>query len=164
MTDQKPSVLFLCVHNAGRSQMAAGFARYLGGDGLSVYSAGSEPADQVNPSAVAVMGELGIDITAQEPQRWTDDMVSSVDVTSSAGSEAFWTSSGWRRLRDEARSAELRASADGSVAVNGVHPSLAGRDVLDSVEEAVVVNAIGVEAFADRGEDRYEHDVRCEIG
>ena len=85
MTDHKPSVLFLCVHNAGRSQMAAGFARYLGGDGLSVYSAGSEPADQVNPSAVAVMDELGIDITAQEPQRWTDDMVSSVDVVITMG-------------------------------------------------------------------------------
>ena len=85
MTDRKPRVLFLCVHNAGRSQMAAGFARYLGGDGLAVYSAGSEPADQVNPSAVAVMDELGIDITAQEPQRWTDDMVSSVDVVITMG-------------------------------------------------------------------------------
>ena len=85
MTDHKPSVLFLCVHNAGRSQMAAGFARWLGGDGLSVYSAGSAPADQINPSAVAVMDELGIDITAQEPQRWTDDMVSSVDVVITMG-------------------------------------------------------------------------------
>ena len=85
MSDDRPSVLFLCVHNAGRSQMAAGFTRHLGGVGVNVYSAGSEPADAVNPAAVAAMAERGIDITGAEPQRWTDDMVSSVDVVVTMG-------------------------------------------------------------------------------
>ena len=81
----EPSVLFLCVHNAGRSQMAAGFTRYLGGDGITVYSGGSEPADQVNAAAVAAMAEEGIDIAANTPQRWTDDIVANVDVVVTMG-------------------------------------------------------------------------------
>lgn len=80
-----PSVLFLCVHNAGRSQMAAGFARHLGGDRVAVYSGGSEPADQVNPAAVAAMAEIGIDIAAQQPHRWTDDEVRAADVVVTMG-------------------------------------------------------------------------------
>lgn len=81
----KPSVLFLCVHNAGRSQMAAGFTRHLGGDRIHVYSGGSEPADQVNAAAVAAMAEEGIDIEANTPQRWTNDIVASVDVVVTMG-------------------------------------------------------------------------------
>lgn len=81
----KPSVLFLCVHNAGRSQMAAGFTRHIGGDGVDVYSGGSEPADQVNPAAVAAMAEKGIDIATQIPQRWTDEVVASTDVVVTMG-------------------------------------------------------------------------------
>ena len=69
MTDHRPAVLFLCVHNAGRSQMAAGWLRHLAGDRGEVYSGGSEPADQVNPNAVAAMPEVGIDIAGQQPQR-----------------------------------------------------------------------------------------------
>lgn len=69
MTDiAKPSVLFVCVHNAGRSQMAAGWLRHLAGDTVEVRSAGSAPADQVNPAAIAVMREVGIDITANTPK------------------------------------------------------------------------------------------------
>jgi arsenate reductase len=64
----KPSVLFVCVHNAGRSQMAAGWLRYLAGDRIEIRSAGTAPADQVNRAAVAVMREVGIDITDQVPQ------------------------------------------------------------------------------------------------
>ncbi|MGA4686471.1 arsenate reductase ArsC [Micromonospora sp. AB353] len=64
----KPSVLFVCVHNAGRSQMAAGWLRHLGGDAVEVRSAGSEPADQINPVAVEAMREVGIDITANKPK------------------------------------------------------------------------------------------------
>ena len=64
----KPSVLFVCVHNAGRSQMAAGWLRQLGGDAVEVRSAGSEPADQINPVAVEAMREVGIDITANKPK------------------------------------------------------------------------------------------------
>jgi arsenate reductase len=73
-------VLFLCVHNAGRSQMAAGWLRHLAGDAVEVYSAGSEPGSQLNPLAVAAMAEVGIDISAASPQQWTDDMVRSADV------------------------------------------------------------------------------------
>ncbi|TYB93229.1 arsenate reductase ArsC [Micromonospora sp. WP24] len=69
----KPSVLFVCVHNAGRSQMAAGWLRHLAGDTVEVRSAGSEPADQLNPVAVEAMREVGIDITDQTPVRLTWD-------------------------------------------------------------------------------------------
>lgn len=65
----RPSVLFVCVHNAGRSQMAAGWLRHLAGGGVEVRSAGSEPADQINPVAVEAMREVGIDITAEHPKQ-----------------------------------------------------------------------------------------------
>lgn len=81
----KPAVLFLCVHNAGRSQMAAGFLRRLAGERIDVYSAGSEPAEVVNPVAVEAMAERGIDITANTPQRWTDDLARAADVIVSMG-------------------------------------------------------------------------------
>jgi arsenate reductase len=68
MTDSKPSVLFVCVHNAGRSQMAAGWLRHLAGDQVEVRSAGSEPADKINPVAVEAMAEVGIDITGNKPK------------------------------------------------------------------------------------------------
>ncbi|MFI7523335.1 arsenate reductase ArsC [Micromonospora globbae] len=64
----KPSVLFVCVHNAGRSQMAAGWLRHLAGDAVEVRSAGSEPADQINPVAIEAMREVSIDITANKPK------------------------------------------------------------------------------------------------
>jgi len=83
--DNKPSVLFLCVHNAGRSQIGAGWMRSLGQEAVQVYSAGSEPADQINPMAVKAMAEVGIDITNQQPKKWTDDMVQEVDVIISMG-------------------------------------------------------------------------------
>jgi arsenate reductase (thioredoxin) len=81
----KPSVLFLCVHNAGRSQMAAGWLRHLAGDRVTVYSGGSEPADRINPSAVAAMGEVGIDITNEFPKPWTDEVVRAADVVVTMG-------------------------------------------------------------------------------
>lgn len=81
----KPTVLFLCTHNAGRSQMALGFFNRLAGDQAIAYSGGSEPADQINPSAVAVMAEKGIDITAQQPKRWTNDMIEAADVVVTMG-------------------------------------------------------------------------------
>ncbi len=83
--DNKPSVLFLCVHNAGRSQIGAGWMRSLGQEAVQVYSAGSEPADQINPMAVKAMAEVGIDITDQQPKKWIDDMVREVDVIISMG-------------------------------------------------------------------------------
>ncbi len=83
--DGRPAILFLCVHNAGRSQMAAGFARALGGDSIVVYSAGSEPAAHVNPAAIAAMAELGIDIAGAAPQRWTIELLAQVDVIVTMG-------------------------------------------------------------------------------
>jgi protein-tyrosine-phosphatase len=81
----KPTVLFLCTHNAGRSQMALGFFNRLAGDQAVAYSGGSEPADEVNPAAVAAMAEKGIDITGEHPKRWTDDMVEAADVVVTMG-------------------------------------------------------------------------------
>jgi protein-tyrosine-phosphatase len=81
----KPSVLFLCVHNAGRSQMAAGWMRQLAGDRVEVFSGGSEPADSVNRTAVAAMAEKGIDISQEIPQPWVDEIVRASDVVVTMG-------------------------------------------------------------------------------
>ncbi|AXO23507.1 arsenate reductase ArsC [Mycobacterium avium] len=81
----KPSVLFVCVHNAGRSQMAAALLTHLAGGRIEVRSAGTEPADQINPGAVAAMAELGIDITANTPKVLTADTVQTSDVVITMG-------------------------------------------------------------------------------
>jgi arsenate reductase len=81
----KPAVLFLCTHNAGRSQMAMGFFKHLAGDQATVYSGGSEPAREVNPAAVAAMAEKGIDVATEQPKRWTTDMLEAVDVVVTMG-------------------------------------------------------------------------------
>jgi len=83
--DERPTVLFLCVHNAGRSQMAAGWMRYLAGDRVEVRSGGSEPGAAVNPVAVEAMAEVGIDIGDQTPQRWTNDGIRQADVVVTMG-------------------------------------------------------------------------------
>ncbi|MFI8633375.1 arsenate reductase ArsC [Microbacterium sp. NPDC077663] len=84
MTDT-PTVLFVCVHNAGRSQMAAGYLQHLAGDRVEVLSAGSEPKDQINPVAVAAMAEAGIDIAANTPKLLTVDAVRESDVVITMG-------------------------------------------------------------------------------
>jgi arsenate reductase len=81
----RPSVLFVCVHNAGRSQMAAAFLTSLSGGTVDVRSAGSEPADQVNPAAVEAMAEVGIDIAAERPTVLTDQAVRVSDVVITMG-------------------------------------------------------------------------------
>jgi arsenate reductase len=81
----KPTVLFVCVHNAGRSQMAAGWLRHLAGETVEVRSAGSEPADQINPVAVEAMREIGIDITANTPRKLDWDTAHSSDVLITMG-------------------------------------------------------------------------------
>ena len=81
----KPSVLFVCVHNAGRSQMAAGFLTALSGGQVEVRSAGSLPADQVNPAAIAAMAEAGVDISAQQPKVLTTQAVQVSDVVITMG-------------------------------------------------------------------------------
>ena len=85
MTNTKPSVLFVCIHNAGRSQMAAGYLRYLAGNRIEVRSAGSMPADQINPIAVEAMHEEGIDITAEQPKVLTSEAVQASDVVITMG-------------------------------------------------------------------------------
>jgi protein-tyrosine-phosphatase len=81
----KPSVLFVCVHNAGRSQMAAGFLEHLGGEKVNVYSAGSAPKDSINPVAVEAMREKGIDISGRSPKVLTTESVKASDVVITMG-------------------------------------------------------------------------------
>ncbi len=81
----RPTVLFVCVHNAGRSQMAAGWARHLGRDDVEIYSGGSDPASTINPSAVEAMSEIGIDISREFPKPWTDEVVRAADVVITMG-------------------------------------------------------------------------------
>jgi arsenate reductase (thioredoxin) len=85
MADHKPSVLFVCVHNAGRSQMAAGYLNHLAREAIEVRSAGSEPADKINPVAVQAMAEEGIDITAEKPKILTTEAVKASDVVITMG-------------------------------------------------------------------------------
>ena len=85
MTDPRPSVLFVCVHNAGRSQMAAAWLQHLSGGAVEVRSAGSAPADAVNPAAVAAMLEVGIDMGAEVPKVLTTDAVRESDVVITMG-------------------------------------------------------------------------------
>jgi arsenate reductase len=81
----KPRVLFVCVHNAGRSQIAAGWLLHLAGDRVDVRSAGSQPAERINPLAVQAMKEVGIDITAEQPKLLTADAVRDCDVVITMG-------------------------------------------------------------------------------
>ena len=85
LSSDKPSVLFLCVHNAGRSQMAAGWLDHLAGDRVDVFSGGSEPAGTVNPAAVEAMAEVGIDIGTEFPKPWTDEIIRAADVVITMG-------------------------------------------------------------------------------
>jgi arsenate reductase len=80
ITDAKPTVLFLCTHNAGRSQMALGFFTHLAGEHAVAWSGGSEPGNEINPAAVQAMADVGIDITSEFPKPWTDEIVQAADV------------------------------------------------------------------------------------
>ena len=85
ITTAKPAVLFLCVHNAGRSQMAAGWLRHLAGDTVDVYSGGSDPGASINPTAVVAMSEVGIDIAGEQPRPWSMDDLRTADVVVTMG-------------------------------------------------------------------------------
>jgi arsenate reductase len=85
MADHVPEVLFVCVHNAGRSQMAAALLAHHGGDQVRVRSAGSTPADEVNPAVRQVMGELGVDLSQEVPTKLSDDDVDVADVVITMG-------------------------------------------------------------------------------
>jgi arsenate reductase len=83
--DGRPVVLFLCVHNAGRSQMALGLFQHLAGDQAVAWSGGSEPGFEINPAAIAVMAERGIDISCEYPKPWTDEIIRAADVVITMG-------------------------------------------------------------------------------
>jgi len=83
--EHRPAVLFLCVHNAGRSQMALGWFTALAGDAADAWSAGSEPGERINPVAVDAMREVGIDISGEHPKRWSDTMLHAADVVVTMG-------------------------------------------------------------------------------
>lgn len=85
VADGRPIVLFLCTHNAGRSQMALGFFARLAGEGAVAWSGGSEPGNEINPSAIEAMAEVGIDITGEFPKPWTDEIVQAADVVVTMG-------------------------------------------------------------------------------
>jgi len=85
VADGVPVVLFLCVHNAGRSQMALGWFNHLAGDRALAWSGGSEPGNEVNPAAIAAMAEVGIDISEEFPKPWTDEIVRAADVVVTMG-------------------------------------------------------------------------------
>jgi protein-tyrosine-phosphatase len=80
-----PMVVFLCVHNAGRSQMAAGWTQHLAGDAVEVFSGGADPASEVNPAAIEAMAEVGVDIASEFPKPWTDEVVRAADVIVTMG-------------------------------------------------------------------------------
>ncbi len=81
----RPAVLFLCVHNAGRSQMAAGWLRHLAGDRIDAFSGGSDPGSETNPAAVEAMAEVGIDIAGEHPKPWTNEIARAADVIVTMG-------------------------------------------------------------------------------
>jgi protein-tyrosine-phosphatase len=85
VSDGKPTVLFLCTHNAGRSQMALGYFTHFAADDAVAWSGGSEPGDRINPSAVEAMAEVGIDITGEFPKPWTDEIVQAADLVITMG-------------------------------------------------------------------------------
>jgi len=85
MTPDTPAVLFLCVHNAGRSQMALGWFTQLAGERAVAWSGGSTPAKEINPAALAAMAEIGIDISGEFPKPWTDEIVQAADVVVTMG-------------------------------------------------------------------------------
>ena len=85
ISDAKPTVLFLCTHNAGRSQMARGFFAHLAGERAVAWSGGSEPGNEINPAGVEAMAEVGIDITEEFPKPWTDEIVEAADIVVTMG-------------------------------------------------------------------------------
>jgi arsenate reductase len=84
-TDTRPMVVFLCVQNAGRSQMAAGWLQHLAGDEVEVFSGGSNPASEVNPAAIEAMAEIGVDISSEFPKPWTDEVVQAANMVVTMG-------------------------------------------------------------------------------
>lgn len=140
---EKPSVLFVCVHNAGRSQMAAGYLAALAGDRVEVLSAGSEPKDQINPVAVAAMAEVGIDIANNIPKVLTTEAVRDSDVVITMGCGDACPIFPGKRYEDWAL--EDPAGQD----LESVRPI---RDEIKARVEALLVDILPTDASASRGE------------
>jgi arsenate reductase (thioredoxin) len=138
--DGRPMVLFLCVHNAGRSQMALGFFQHLAGDRAIAWSAGSAPAAQINPAAVAAMAERGIDISAEYPKRWTNEVVGAADVIVSMGCGDACPIFPGKRYED------WTLDDPAGLSVDGVRP------VRDEIETRVrrLLGELGVDVATDR--------------
>jgi len=135
-----PSVLFLCTHNAGRSQMAAGWMRRLAGDRVEVLSGGSDPASELNQAAVEAMREVGIDISREFPRPWTDEILGASDVVVTMGcGDACPIVPGTRYL-------------DWELDDPAGKPVEAVRPVRDEIERRVrdLLDDLGVTPFADR--------------
>ncbi|MGG7509716.1 arsenate reductase ArsC [Plantibacter sp. YIM 135249] len=140
---EKPSVLFVCVHNAGRSQMAAGFLAALAGDRVEVLSAGSEPKHEINPVAVAAMAEVGIDIANNIPKVLTTEAVRDSDVVITMGCGDACPIFPGKRYEDWAL--EDPAGQD----LESVRPI---RDEIKARVEALLVEILPTDASASRGE------------
>jgi arsenate reductase (thioredoxin) len=136
---ERPAVLFLCVHNAGRSQMALGWFEHLARGRAVAWSGGSEPGREVNPSAIAAMAEVGIDITGAFPKPWTDEIVRAADVVVTMGCGDACPFVPGRRYEDW----ELEDPAGRDVA--------AVRPIRDEIGRRVVelLRTLGVESDAD---------------
>ncbi len=141
VNDERPAVLFLCVHNAGRSQMAAGLLRHLSGGAIAVFSGGSEPASEINPVAIQAMAEIGIDITNEFPKPWTNEVVGAVDVVVSMGcgdacpcSPGNATSTGNSRTRrgNPSTSCDGFVTKSGDVSVTSSRSSVSNHGPCDS--------------------------------
>ncbi len=99
-TSDVPAVLFLCTHNAGRSQMAAGWLRHLAGSRVDVFSGGSDPGLETNAAVIVAMGEIGIDITGEYPKPWTDEIARAADVIVTMGCRDACPIFGGKRYED----------------------------------------------------------------
>ena len=136
-TLDKPAVLFLCVHNAGRSQMAAGLMRHLAGDRVDVFSGGSDPGLETNAAVIASMAELGIDIANEYPKPWTDEIARAADVIVTMGCGDACPIYPGKRYEDW----ELNDPSDQPLeVVRGIRDDLAGRvgALLASLESTAV--------------------------
>ena len=124
-----PVVLFLCTHNAGRSQMALGFFNHLAGDRAIAWSGGSEPVSMINPSAVTAMRDRGIDISAEYSKPWTDEVVRAADVvvTMGCGGPRFCVARARHSRRRHTGSLKLRAVKNMEDALSNPHQKSSGR-------------------------------------
>ncbi len=134
----KPTVLFLCTHNAGRSQMALGFFSHFAGDAAVAWSGGSEPGNEINPAAVAAMSERGIDISGEYPKPWTEEILQAADVVITMGCGDACPVFPGRRYE------EWKLEDPASMNVDAVRP------IRDDIERRVrqLLNELGVAAHA----------------